>query len=196
MPPRYWRPINLPRMQVATECKERIFDGSGEKKKGVQIVNKQDTANNTTSEIVLHELRSMHDFPEWITPDQLAGFLHEALKPYEDPIEDVRRGIDDALAPKAGEKGFVLLAEQNHKPLGALIMLRTGMKGYIPENLLLMVAVDPSTRGKGLGARIIKRSFELADGDVKLHVEYDNPAKRLYERLGMVSKYAEMRYHK
>jgi ribosomal protein S18 acetylase RimI-like enzyme len=70
------------------------------------------------------------------------------------------------------------------------------MKGYVPENFLLMVAVDPSTRGKGIGAQIINRSFELADGDVKLHVEYDNPAKRLYERLGMTSKYAEMRYQK
>ncbi len=43
---------------------------------------------------------------------------------------------------------------------------------------------------------LIKRSFEIADGDVKLHVEYDNPAKRLYERLGMTSKYAEMRFIK
>ncbi|MDK2978441.1 MAG: hypothetical protein PWP52_1155, partial [Bacteroidales bacterium] len=32
--------------------------------------------------------------------------------------------------------------------------------------------------------------------DVKLHVEYDNPAKRLYERLGMTTKYAEMRLKK
>jgi len=159
-------------------------------------VNKQVTDKETTSEIKLHEIHSFQDFPEWITPDQLAEFLHESLKPYEDPVEEVRRGITDALDPAYGEKGFVLLAEADHKPLGSLIMLRTGMKGYIPENLLLMVAVDPSTRGKGLGARIINRSFELADGDVKLHVEYDNPAKHLYERLGMISKYAEMRYHK
>ena len=59
-----------------------------------------------------------------------------------------------------------------------------------------MVAVDPSTRGMGVGAKIIKHSFNAADGDIKLHVEYDNPAKKLYERLGMTSKYAEMRFHK
>ena len=34
----------------------------------------------------------------------------------------------------------------------------------------------------------------LTEGDLALHVEYDNPAKRLYERLGFRSKYAEMRY--
>ena len=32
------------------------------------------------------------------------------------------------------------------------------------------------------------------EGDTKLHVEYDNPAKRLYERLGFENKYAEMRW--
>lgn len=148
------------------------------------------------SEVTIHVLRKMDDFPSWTNLDRLAEFLYESLKPYEDPLPQVRQGIIDALAPRYGENGFVLIAETDHKVQGALIMLRTGMKGYIPENLLLMVAVDPSTRGKGIGAQIIKRSFELADGDVKLHVEYDNPAKRLYERLGMTSKYAEMRYHK
>jgi len=39
-------------------------------------------------------------------------------------------------------------------------------------------------------------AIELCDGDVKLHVEYDNPAKRLYERIGFKNKYADMRFKK
>ena len=169
-------------------------------------MNKHDTANSavsepatgdkTSTELKIHELRCMEDFPSWINVEELAAFLHESLKPYEDPLADVRQGITDALAPRIGEPGFVLVAEMDRKVVGALIMLRTGMKGYVPENFLLMVAVDPSARGKGVGSQVIKRAFDLADGDVKLHVEYDNPAKRLYERLGMTSKYAEMRYYK
>ncbi|MEA3316912.1 MAG: GNAT family N-acetyltransferase, partial [Bacteroidota bacterium] len=76
------------------------------------------------------------------------------------------------------------------------IMNKTGMSGYIPENILVYVAVDAEKRGHGIGGQIVEKSFELADGDVKLHVEYDNPAKRLYERCGMTTKYAEMRYKK
>ncbi len=148
------------------------------------------------SKLDMHEVHRLEEFPSWITPDELAVFLHESLKPYEDPLPDIRRGIDQALTPRAGERGFVLIAGIDESPVGALVMLRTGMSGFVPDNLLLWVAVDSSARGLGLGSRIIKRAFELADGDVKLHVEYDNPAKRLYERLGMISKYAEMRYHK
>ncbi|MEA2031301.1 MAG: GNAT family N-acetyltransferase [candidate division Zixibacteria bacterium] len=154
------------------------------------------TRSNKASELKIHELHKFEDFPSWTNPDELAVFLHESLKPYDDPLKEVRQGITDALSPKIGEPGFVLIAEINQKVVGALLMLRTGMKGYVPENLLLMVAVDPSTRGMGVGSKVIKRSFELADGDVKLHVEYDNPAKQLYERLGMTTKYAEMRYNK
>ena len=154
------------------------------------------TEKEKSAKVKIHELRSFDDFPPWIGPEKLAEFLHESLKPYEDPVADILRGIGDSLDPKSGESGFVLIAEENEKPLGALVMTRTGMRGYIPENILVWVAVSPDARGKGVGSQVIKRSFELADGDVKLHVEYDNPAKRLYERLGMTSKYAEMRYTK
>jgi len=76
---------------------------------------------------------------------------------------------------------------------GALVMLDTGMKGFIPEQILLFVSVSPDMRGLGIGRRIIEKSLKECNGEVKLHVEYDNPAKRLYERIGFTSKYAEMR---
>ncbi len=68
------------------------------------------------------------------------------------------------------------------------------MKGYVPENILLFVAVDPAHRNRGTGGWLIREALARCAGAVKLHVEYDNPAKRLYERLGFRSKYAEMRY--
>ena len=127
---------------------------------------------------------------------RLAEFLHESLKPFDDPVDEIIDGLDYALSEDPGKGGFVLLAEEDGQPVGSVVMLRTGMKGYIPENVLLYVAVRPDMRGRGVGGRIIRRSLEAAKGDVKLHVEYENPAKRLYERIGFTSKYAEMRYEK
>lgn len=80
--------------------------------------------------------------------------------------------------------------------VGGLIMNNTGMGGYIPDNILVYVAVDASYRNKGFGRQIVNKGIELAEGDVKLHVELDNPAKRLYERVGFTNKYAEMRFKK
>jgi len=145
-------------------------------------------------QVQIHAIASERDYPEWLNEESLAHFLHENLKPYEDTLPDIRRGIHDALSPPHGDRGFVLVAESDERLVGALVMLRTGMKGYIPENLLLFVAVNAECRGQGVGRRIIERALHRARGDVKLHVEYENPARRLYERLGFTSDYAEMRY--
>lgn len=141
-----------------------------------------------------HKIDNIKDFPDWIDQDSLATFLHENLKPYEDAVRDITEGLNYALSDEPGKGGFVLLAEVDEKLVGALVMLKTGMQGYVPENLLLFVAVDKTARGKGVGSALCEHAVALCEGDICLHVEYDNPAKRLYERLGFASKYAEMRY--
>jgi len=129
-----------------------------------------------------------------ISREEFIDFLFTHLDRFGDPKEDINRCLDYAFSDNKAEGGFALAAFYEGKLVGALIMNRTGMSGYIPDNILVYVAVDASYRGQGFGRKIVEESFKHAEGKVKLHVEYDNPAKRLYERLGFVTKYAEMRY--
>jgi ribosomal-protein-alanine N-acetyltransferase len=133
------------------------------------------------------------DFPPWADRDTTIRFFHETMQPYHDSLEDVANALDYALVPEKGQGGFIMLCHRGETLLGALCMLKTGMGGYIPKNILLFVSVSPDCRGQGVGSRLIKHSVAETSGDVKLHVEYDNPAKRLYEKLGFTTKYAEMR---
>jgi ribosomal-protein-alanine N-acetyltransferase len=149
-----------------------------------------------SQEINIHVIRKRGDFPSWTDVDNLAKFIYENIKPYEDTLDDTRKAVEIAIDPDHPKGAFILVAEENQKPVGALIMLRTGMKGYVPENILLMVCVHPSMRGRGVGGQIIRKGIDLAEGDVKLHVEYENPAKQVYEKIGFTTKYAEMRYIK
>lgn len=126
--------------------------------------------------------------------DRFIDFLHTHLDQFGDPKHAIRKCIDFAFGLNGGLGGFALAAENEGELVGALVMNRTGMSGYIPENILVYVAVDASKRGMGIGRKVVERALEEADGDVKLHVEYENPAKRLYERIGFASKYAEMRW--
>lgn len=127
---------------------------------------------------------------------ELVDFLFYQLGEYGDPKEDIAECLKFAL--EESEKamgGFALVyRDKSSKILGATIVNRTGMSKYIPENILVYIAVDASTRGQGIGKKIMQKALELAEGDVALHVEPDNPAKRLYERLGFTNKYLEMRY--
>ncbi len=123
-------------------------------------------------------------------------FLYNHLDRFGDSKEDINKCIDYSFSKEEGKGGFSVVALNDEKLIGALVMNKTGMGGYIPENVLVYVAVHESTRGKGIGRQIIEKAHDWVDGNVKLHVEYDNPAKRLYERIGYTNKYAEMRFIK
>lgn len=141
----------------------------------------------------IKEIRKIEDFKPELTKNEFIDFLFKHLDKFGDPKDQIEKSIDYAFSSAEGKGGFLLAGFWENNLVGALIMNKTGMSGYIPDNILVYVAVNKDLRGKGIGAKIIEKSFELAEGDIKLHVEYDNPAKRLYERLGMTTKYAEMR---
>ena len=147
-------------------------------------------------EIRLVEVHKPEELPTNITMEDMAQLFHHKMAPFNDTLEDVRRALDYAFVPGKGQGGFMVLALRGEELVGAVLFLDSGMGGYIPKNILLMVVVDPSLRGQGVGRRLCEHGIALCDGDVKLHVEHDNPARRLYERIGFTSKYLEMRYMK
>jgi ribosomal-protein-alanine N-acetyltransferase len=122
------------------------------------------------------------------------NFLHQHLDEFGDKPDDIKKCLDYALSIDHGKGGFILQAFYENELAGVLVMNKTGMQGFIPENILVYIAVDSKHRGKGFGGQIIKEAVKHTKGSIKLHVEYENPAKRLYERLGFTSKYAEMRF--
>ena len=92
--------------------------------------------------------------------------------------------------------GNIIVGLDNEKIVGVVILNNTGMKDFIPENILVYIAVDNSQRGKGFGKKLMQKAIDTAEGNIALHVEPDNPAKGLYESLGFTNKYLEMRLTK
>lgn len=123
-------------------------------------------------------------------------FLYKSLQEYGDPKEDINAAINYALGEENAPGGFVLVAFEEDKILGSVVVNKTGMKKYIPENILVYIATDPESRGKGIGKKLMETAIESAEGSIALHVEPNNPAKGLYEKLGFTNKYLEMRYIK
>ena len=77
--------------------------------------------------------------------------------------------------------------------VGAVVVNKTGMQRYIPENILVYIATHNQYRGRGIGKKLMQETIKVCDGAIALHCEPDNPAKYLYEKLGFTSKYLEMR---
>tara|TARA_Y100001934_G_C12321905_1_gene760487 strand:- start:235 stop:672 length:438 start_codon:yes stop_codon:yes gene_type:complete len=126
---------------------------------------------------------------------KISEFLYKHLEQYGDPIDQIQACLDYVFNPDKG--GFVAVAyDDDQEIMGATIVNNTGMSGYIPENILVYIAVDAKTRGQGVGKTLMQMALENAEGNVALHVEPDNPARKLYEKLGFTNKYLEMRYQK
>lgn len=128
--------------------------------------------------------------------EEIAGFLKKALEQYGDTTEAILKCISYAYGDNPGQDGFVLIAHKEEQILGVVVINDTNMGDYIPEHILVYIAVDPKTRGMGVGKGLMKRVIENTNGDIALHVEPDNPAKYLYEKFGFTNKYLEMRLKK
>ncbi len=123
--------------------------------------------------------------------EKIASFLYEHLDQYGDRREDILKALEYVMNPGRGGQLTLGIAEQGI--VGAVVINHTGMSGYIPENILVYIAVHRDFRGKGLGKDLMLQAIKTARGNIALHVEPDNPARKLYERLGFTNKYLEMR---
>jgi [ribosomal protein S18]-alanine N-acetyltransferase len=143
-----------------------------------------------------YQVISSIDSATLLEKTEIANFLFEHLDQYGDTKEDIMKCLDYALSNFPHQGGFVLLAREEGEIVGAVVMNQTGMEGYIPENILVYIAVNSNQRGKGIGKTLMEKAIQLAKGSIALHVEPDNPAKHLYEKLGFTNKYLEMRLNK
>ncbi|GGF30295.1 GNAT family N-acetyltransferase [Echinicola rosea] len=142
------------------------------------------------------ESLSTIDNATYLQKKEIADFLFEHLDEYGDPHGYIMNCLDYALDQAVDKGGFVVMGRENGEIVGAVVVNKTGMSGYIPENILVYIAVSSSQRGKGLGKKLMETAINMTTGDIALHVEPDNPAKGLYEKLGFTNKYLEMRLKK
>ena len=118
-------------------------------------------------------------------PDGQAAFPREII--YE---PNLRHYVENWGLP--GDLGLIALDEA--LPVGAawLRKLREEDRGYgfVDEQTPEMgIALLPAYRAKGLGSALLEALFEAAKETypaISLSVSIDNPARRLYERMGFI----------
>jgi [ribosomal protein S18]-alanine N-acetyltransferase len=131
--------------------------------------------------------------PNNLEKKELIDFLYEHLEQFGDTKIAIEKAIDFAIIEYISFGGFVLVSYTENIISGVVVVNQTGMKDYIPENILVYIATHKDFRGQGIGKSLMKKTVELAKGNIALHVEPENPARFLYEKIGFTSKYIEMR---
>ncbi|PKH52709.1 GNAT family N-acetyltransferase [Tenacibaculum sp. Bg11-29] len=134
--------------------------------------------------------------PNELEKNEVIDFLYDNLEQYGDSKKDIQKAINYSIKEFTSPGGFTMLIKENNQILGATVINETGMGGYIPENILVYIATHKNQRGKGLGRTLMQKAIDYSKGDIALHVEANNPAKHLYEKLGFTNPYLEMRLKK
>jgi GNAT superfamily N-acetyltransferase len=134
--------------------------------------------------------------PDLEEKKSLIDFLFDNLQEFGDPWADIEKAINYALKETISFGGFIVASFSENEISGVVVVNQTGMKDYIPENILVYIATDKNLRGKGIGKLLMQKTIDQAEGSIALHVEPDNPARYLYEKVGFSSKYIEMRLKK
>ena len=140
------------------------------------------------------QINAKTGIPTDCSTETIVDFLFTHLEQYGDQKDAIQKCIEYVMNPEKG--GQIIIGKDQEKIVGITILNHTGMNGYIPENILVYIAVDNSVRGKGFGKKLMQKAIDSVEGDIALHVEPDNPAKKLYENLGFTNKYLEMRLTK
>ena len=141
-----------------------------------------------------HRVRpALADDEDWLW--QMLFFASHSDEEAGTGIEDVRRKPELARYASGfgrdGDVGVIAIDGSNEPSGAAWVRLLTGAErgyGWVSDSTPeLAIAVAPSARGRGVGtlmlAELLARAFERFDA-VSLSVRMNNPARRLYERLG------------
>lgn len=127
----------------------------------------------------------------FITLDEIAFFIQENSYGHRDSLENINNAINYVFN---GVGGFVLLQyNDDNKLIGVAVMNETGMKGYLSNNILVYLAVGKTVVDREVREEIVKHAIEISDGDISLHLEKQNPARFMFEKLGFTNPFLEMR---
>lgn len=110
---------------------------------------------------------------------------------------DVQEALDYALKRKPSFGGFVITIMDNKNIEAALVVNRTGMEGYNPNNICVFVAVNPDADDQSaLLQELMGKAINYAHGDIAMHIEPDHPALQIYQQMGFRAQYLELRLDK
>lgn len=139
------------------------------------------------------EVLSAIDTVTTLQKKEIVDFLVENLGPFGDSPEDMLNCLEYALSDRPHQGGMVIVGRFKGKIASCLVLNKTGMTGYIPENILVYIATKEDWRGQGLASKILKETLIRAKGDIALHVSENNPAKAFFKKFGFLKAYDEMR---
>lgn len=124
--------------------------------------------------------------------DRVVQFLNREIESYSDSEAAILKSVQYAVKDRAGLGGYVFEMFDGPETIGVAVVNRTGMEDYMPDNILVYLAIKKEVQRNGHGRQLLSYALEHCEGEVMLHITKDNPALTFFEKVGFRTQYQEM----
>ncbi len=111
--------------------------------------------------------------------------------------KQVSEALDYALKRKPSFGGYILASREGNQLIAALVVNRTGMKGYSSNHLVVFSVMDSGHEASEEALlHLFEKAIELTRGDLALQVSPDSSVMHLYKKLGFQPQYLQLKLDK
>lgn len=140
----------------------------------------------------IYTVRSEGELPRRLTTADIIEFLENNMESPGDDKDTYISAVSHALS-RQSDLNFLIIAVVDKKLAGTLVNIRTNTEGFIPDNIFVYICTKKGYPKDEIAKHMIKVALQTCKGPVKIHVKPENPGIQLYEKLGFVQEYIEMR---
>ena len=128
----------------------------------------------------------------YIQRNQLIDFVVLHLQNQEVIAENIGKAIDHAVGGLVNNGGLVVIARHEEELVGVLVLCKTGMEGFMPENIIFYLAIHLNQRNKLIGSELIEYAKRFSSGRIAVRVTGGLGVEGYFEKLGCEEKVIEL----
>jgi|SRR5690606_11622110 len=124
---------------------------------------------------------------------RLARFIHA----HQDAPHTTKRAIGKAIEYSAKEipglGGYVFVLQEKEEILGLMVVNKTGMGDYIPENFIAFLTIHREHLEAGFEQALMDYALQYCKGDIAIHIKTLGRNMEFLQRNGFELTHMEMR---
>jgi len=122
----------------------------------------------------------------------IVGFLSQYSEATWLDKSAINQAVDYAIKEIPSFGGFIVTAEENHQIIAALIVNKTGMQGYMPQNIAVLNAVLPAYKNSTIIKDIKAKAMVLTRGDIAMVVNNKGVKDMEFQNMAVEAKYKQL----
>ncbi len=88
--------------------------------------------------------------------------------------------------------GVIICAYDKTNIVGALVINKTGLEEFYPENIIMFIATEQNYRLKGIAKKMIGLGREFTNGGITIYIHPNNPNSQFLSKTGFNNRMVQM----